>query len=287
MNANLSSYVGAIPFFIYLIYLVGRTYITTYLSQLGVPNIILSTNEFISHGTKIDTLGIAFVFSLLLVGLIRYIRYKPEGNDEPKASRINEAKRKGPKWLAKLKEFNKKTPPYIVTLYYIWAAVLFIYSSISFAFSNAPYHPAMLMMIIMPLIVLIGFNIFFLLWGYSYIAWCRARRRMSAVLTITLILQLAFFPSVGSMAWGAFRGYLDCNNLKTINIIAERPIIDSVEWNPNLQGDFTSDNLSLIYINSEYLIVKSKANNINILEKKDILSITRNEPKLSTIYAPK
>lgn len=282
--SSILPYLSAIPFFVYLVYLVGRSYITTYLSQLGAPEIILSANEYIFHGTKIDTLGISFIFTLLLIGLIRYIKYEPNGKNDTKISKTSEDKRETPKWLTKVQDFNQKLPPYIVSLYFIWAAILFTYSSVSLVFNDAPYHPALLMLIMMPLAVLISFNIFYLIWGYSYIAWCKMRKRMSVVLIITLILQLALFPSVASVAWGAFRGYMDYNNLDVVNIKSDTPIIDNVEWNYNLEGNFTSSDLYLIYVNSEYLIVKSEENTINIISTKDILSIIRNETKLSSIY---
>lgn len=282
-------YIGAAPVFIYLLYLIGRTYITTYLSQLGVPEVIkLNVGEYIFYGTRVDTLIIAFLFTAIFIGLIRFLRYKPSNIRKSTINKVSNTKKEAPKWLTKIKEIPEKAPPYFVYSYFIYGAFVFVVSIFSLSLDSAPYHPSQIMLAMIPLTILIIFSIIFLLSDVSYIVWVKARKRMSVVFTVALIIQLAFFPSISSMAWGAFRGYIANDNLKTVEISCVTPLINGIEWKLNSLGIFTNgDSLYLIYGDDQHIIVKSKDNVINVLNTKDILAVNVKEPKLSSIYAPK
>jgi len=288
MTANLSSYVGAIPFFVYLIYLVGRTYVTTYLSQLGVPGIIkLDFSEYVFYGTRIDTLVICLIFTGIFLGLIRYLKYEPVVKNGTIPSQAPKVNKRAPNWLKKTNEFNEKMTPYIGYVYFIWGAFVLVISIFMFAGSEAPYHPAQIMFVMVPLIILVGFSIF-ILPDARFIVWMKSRKRMSKLFALALIIQLVFFPPISSMAWGAFKGYADNRNLESVEILAGTPIINSVEWTNNSFGNFTNaDVLYLIFADKQYVIVRSKETVINILNTSDIISFSVNETKLSSIYAPR
>ena len=69
-------YLGLIPYFIYLLYIIGKSYISAYLNQLKVPGLVLSTNEYMFYATRIDTLILALIFVIMLYGFIRYIKFR-------------------------------------------------------------------------------------------------------------------------------------------------------------------------------------------------------------------
>jgi hypothetical protein len=179
---------------------------------------------------------------------------------------VSNAKKEAPKWLTKIKEIQEKAPPYFVYFYFIYGAVVFVASIFFLSLDTAPYYPAQIMLAMFALTLLIIFPIIFLLPDVSYIAWVKARKRMSVV----------------------FRGYMANDNLKTVEISCVTPLINGIEWKPNSLGIFTNvDSLYLIYGDDQHIIVKSKDNLIDVLNTKDILAVNVEEPKLSSVYAPK
>jgi magnesium-transporting ATPase (P-type) len=70
-----SLFFGGLSAFLYLLYLVGRTYYDSYLSSLGVPKGIVNyrLDDYVYFGAQIDRLAIAATFTAILIGFLMFL----------------------------------------------------------------------------------------------------------------------------------------------------------------------------------------------------------------------
>jgi len=255
-------FIGGLSAFLYLLYLVGRTYYDSYLSGLGVPKGIVNyrLDDYVYFGAQIDTLIIAATFTVILIEFIMFWFRKNE--------LANRGYNGWDFWLGL---------GYLV--YFI--LILSFFAFVTVFRSDLDNVPAVIIAILM---ACAGTAIFLItiLQEKSILLRIARGKFTRKIFVASVIITILVFPYMSAKAWGSFKGITaKINTFPQIELCATRQLIDSIQWQPTGNGTFRStENLYLLIRTDDYLILKSatRPNDVYVVKLTDILSTKVSSP---------
>lgn len=243
-------YFGVISVFLYLLYVVGRTYISGYLYQLGIPpeTMNFDIDDYAYYGLRLVNIILIISFTVIFVGFIRYIIFQPSLTEKRKLKKL--------KWPDKIAAWQSFI--YFIYFAFVFIAVFFIVSS-----SDTPLNIGLIAAGLIVCSFFVGWCFFFL-FDIRVITWIKIRNKASRLFVIALSVQLVFLPIIGSKVLGAFSAdYIHTQFPKV-----------QIEWvNSSNQTFISNEDLYWVIGDSERIILKSSSNSFYLINQKDILSI--------------
>jgi len=256
---TIGPYLGVITVFLYLLYVVGRTYISSYLNQLGIPaeTMNFDVDDYLYYGLRQGTIILTLLFTFIFAGFIRYIIFQPDDAEKTKIEKL--------KWADIIASYE-------IYILFIFFTVLFIFAFFIVSGSDTPLHPALIFLALMVCVFFIIWCFFFL-FDSRVITWIKTRKTASILFVIAFSIQLIFLPIVGSRAWGAFRADYVHTQFPKIQIESLSQLND-IQWVSSSNQTFISnEDLYWVIGDGERLILKSNSDSFYFINQKDILSI--------------
>jgi hypothetical protein len=202
-------FIAGLSAFLYLLYLVGRTYYDSYLSGLGVPKGIVDyrLDDYIYFGAQIDTLIIAVTFTVILIEFIMFWFQKNE--------LANTRYSRWDFWVG-----------LVYLVYFI--IILSFFAFVTVFRSDLDNVPAVILIILM---ACAGTAIFLiiLLQDKSILSRVARGKITRKIFVASVIITILVFPYMSAKAWGSFKGITaKLNSFPQVELCATRQVIDNI-----------------------------------------------------------
>jgi MFS family permease len=253
---TISLFFGGLSAFLYLLYLVGRTYYESYLSSLGVPKGIVNyrLDDYVYFGAQIDRLVIVVTFTAILIGFLMF-------------------------WFRRREMTHRgyKRWDFLIGLGYflIFTLILAFFAFVTVSRSDLDNVPAVIFGILM---ACLGTSILLIIVLYDEGILSRITKGeiIRKIFVASVVTTLLVFPYMSAKAWGAFKGITaKLNTFPQVELCATQKVIDGIQWQPTGNDSFRSaEELYLIARTDDYLILKvaARPNDVYIVKFTDVLS---------------
>lgn len=255
-------FIAGLSAFLYLLYLVGRTYYASYLLCLGVPKGIVDyrLDDYVYFGAQIDTLIIVATYTVILIEFIMFWFRKNE--------LANTRYSRWDFWVG-----------FVYLVYFI--LILSFFAFITVFRSDLDNVPTVILAILMACAGTAIFSII-LLQDKGILLRIAKGTLTRNIFVASVIITILVFPYMSAKAWGSFKGITaKIDTFPQVELCATRQVIDGIQWQPTGNGTFRStENLYLLIKTDDCLILKSatRSNDIYVVKLTDILSAKVSAP---------
>jgi hypothetical protein len=253
----LSSILAGIPAFGYLLYLTGRTYCTAYYATIGIPSGIVNYGfwDYIYLGARDFNILIPLAFSAIFVGFVLYLTESAQ-------------------WY--YKDHYSPLEYGLPMFYLVWYAATLLFLVVFIWLDPIlKTELAYSFVALTSCLTAAGLSIL-MLFDKTLLARIKEGRIISKFFFGAIVIALVFFPHTSADAWGRFEGMRAKDSYPPVELHAQYPLIDDIQWETTSTNSFrTVDDLRLVFSNQQYLVVESvtDGHSLYVVTIDDILSI--------------